>query len=69
MTRGSLFPEAYRSVPDAEVIEVLRSAMARGGRLPRLADLFLCGLCAEYLVDELRGAGFEVVRAPAKHGS
>jgi hypothetical protein len=42
----------------------LRAAIARAGRLPRSADLLICGLCAQYLVDELRGAGLEVVRRP-----
>jgi len=64
MCQGSLFPERQPSVPDEEVIETLRAAVARAGRLPRSADLLLCGLCAQYLVDELRDAGLEVVRRP-----
>lgn len=68
MTHGSLFPEAPRFVPDEEVIATLRRAIARSGRLPRSADMLLCGLCAEYLVDELRGAGLKVVRAPSGSG-
>jgi len=60
MSHGSLFPEAHDPVPDEEVIETLRGAMARSGRLPRLAEMFFCGLCAEYLVDELHGAGLSV---------
>lgn len=62
MTQGSLFHEPHPAVPDAEVIETLRAAIARAGRLPRSADLLLCGLCAEYLLDELRGAGLVFVR-------
>ncbi|HEY1410536.1 MAG TPA: hypothetical protein VGF36_00265, partial [Rhodopila sp.] len=67
--QGSLFPEPPRMVPDEEVVETLRAAIARAGRLPRSADLLLCGLCAEYLAGELRGAGLQVVRrAPAGFG-
>lgn len=69
MSHGSLFPEASDPVPDEEVIETLRRALARSGRLSRSAEMFLCGLCAEYLVDELHGAGLRVVRASAGHDS
>ncbi len=65
MVQGSLFPELQLTVPDEEVVETLRAAIARAGRLPRSADLLLCGLCAQYLVEELHGAGLEVVRARA----
>ena len=58
----NLFPEPPATVPDDEVAAVLRGAIAAAGRLPRAADMLLCGLCAEYLVEELRGAGFDVVR-------
>ncbi|MCW3476272.1 hypothetical protein [Limobrevibacterium gyesilva] len=68
MTHGSLFPEPQPIVPDEEVVETLRAAIARGGRLPRSADMLLCGVCAEYLVEALRGAGLEVVRAPVGRG-
>ena len=68
MTHGTLFPELPSTVSDAEVVETLRAAIARAGRLPRPADMLLCGLCAEYLVDELHGAGLEVVRTPVRHG-
>ena len=57
MTQGSLFPEPCHQIPDDEVVETLRAAIARAGRLPRSADMMLCGLCAEYLAGELRGAG------------
>lgn len=69
MIQGSLFPEPQAAVPDEELAETLRAAIARGGRLPRSADLLLCGVCAEYLVEELRGAGLEVVRRlPVDYG-
>jgi hypothetical protein len=45
-----------------EVVETLRIAIAGAGRLPRSADLLLCGLCAEYLVAELHNAGLSIVR-------
>lgn len=64
MLQGSLFPEPQPTLPDEEVVEMLRAAIARAGRLPRSADMLLCGLCAQYLVEELRGAGMEVVRRP-----
>ena len=62
MTQGSLFPEPRPTAPDDEVIEALQATLARAGRLPRSADLLLCGLCAQYLLDELRCAGLDVVR-------
>jgi hypothetical protein len=69
MSQGSLFVEPYPMVPDQEVIETLRIAIARAGRLPRSADLLLCSLCAEYLVDELQGAGLLFVRrVPVRYG-
>jgi hypothetical protein len=64
MIQGSLFPASQPAVADDEVIDALRTAIARGGSLPRSADLLLCGLCARYLADELRAAGLEVVRRP-----
>lgn len=63
MIQGNLFPEAPSTVSDDEVVETLRAAIACAGRLPRPADLLLCGLCAQYLLDELHGAGLNVVRA------
>ena len=68
MAQGSLFPEPLSTAPDDEVIEALQAALARAGRLPRSADLLLCGLCARYLLDELRGAGLDIVRTPARLG-
>ena len=62
MPQAALFPLPSVPVSDEELAETLRIAMARAGRLPRTADLFLCGLCADYLVAELHGAGFRVVR-------
>jgi hypothetical protein len=34
----------------------LRQSVANAGRLPRHADVFLVGVCAEYLVDGLYAA-------------
>lgn len=65
MVQGSLFPEPQPIVPDADVVETLRTAIAGAGRLPRSADLLLCGLCAEYLVAELHNAGLSIVRTQA----
>jgi hypothetical protein len=62
MAQASLFPDPQPSVSDAEVVETLRIAIAGAGRLPRSADLLLCGLCAEYLVAELHNAGLSIVR-------
>jgi hypothetical protein len=62
MIQGNLLPEPQSTVPDEEVIETLQAAIARAGRLPRSADLLLCGLSAQYLLDELHGAGLSVVR-------
>jgi hypothetical protein len=63
MLQGNLFPEPPSTVPDDEVVETLRAAIACAGRLPRSADLLLCGLCAQYLLEELHGAGLHVARA------
>jgi hypothetical protein len=62
-SQATCFLEPQPTVPDEEVIETLRAAIARAGRLPRSADLLLCGLCARYLVEEMHGAGLDVVRA------
>jgi hypothetical protein len=61
----SFFPDTWPTLSDEEIAAVLREAIARGRRLPRSADLYLAGVCAEHLVDELRSAGLEVVRCPA----
>lgn len=63
MIQGSLFSDLRLRVPEEAVIEILRIAMRRAGRLPRSADLFLCGLCAQYLVDELPGSRLAIMRA------
>jgi len=63
MKQGSLFPDARPTVTDQELVVVFRRAIASGGRLSRLADLYLNAVCAEHLVHELRVAGMEVVRA------
>jgi hypothetical protein len=68
MEQGSFFPGSRPTVTDDELVAVFRSAIARGGRLSRMADLHLNAVCAEHLVHELRVAGLEVVRAaPERH--
>lgn len=62
MVQGSLFFEPRPTVSDEELVETFRAVIARAGRLPRTADLLLCSLCAQYLVDELHDAGLDVVR-------
>ena len=66
MEQRSLFPDVRRDATDAEVVEALKITLARGGRLPRLAELYLASIGAEYLVDELRGAGLEFVRRDSR---
>lgn len=63
MEQATLFPDPRPTVPDEELVAVFRGAILRGGRLSRLADLYLNTVCAEHLVHELRVAGLEVVRA------
>jgi hypothetical protein len=43
---------------------VLRGAISQAGRLSRTAELYLSGVSAEHLMEELRGAGLMVVRIP-----
>jgi hypothetical protein len=64
-----LFPDPRPPVTDDEVVAAFRIAIERGGRLPRLAELYLSTVCAEHLIDELRGAGLDVVRASPGHSS
>ena len=64
MEQRSLFPETYETLSDEDIAAVLRQAIVRGRRLSRSADLYLAGVCAEHLVDELRTAGLDVVRRP-----
>jgi hypothetical protein len=67
MEQGSLFPDPRPTLTDDELVTVFRCAILRGGRLSRMADLYLNSVCAEHLVHELRVAGLEVVRiAPAR---
>jgi hypothetical protein len=63
MEQGSLFPDPRPTVTDEKLVSVFRGAISRGGRLSRMADLYLNAVCAEHLVHELRVAGLEVVRA------
>ena len=57
-----LFVPPHKELSDNEIAEVLRQSIANAGRLPRHADVFLAGVCAEHLVDGLRTAGLLVVR-------
>ena len=57
-----LFVQPHEELSDEEVAGVLRQSIANAGRLPRNADVFLAGICAEHLVDGLRAAGLLVVR-------
>jgi hypothetical protein len=52
----------HEELSDQEIAEVLRQSIADAGRLPRRANVFLAGVCAEHLVDGLRAAGLLVVR-------
>jgi hypothetical protein len=63
MEQASFFPDPRPTVTDEELAAVFRGAISRGGRLSRMADLYLNTVCAEHLVHELRVAGMEVVRA------
>jgi hypothetical protein len=62
MEQHDLFPETTRSASDEEVVAAFRIAVSRGGRLPRLAELYLATVCAEHLVEELHAAVLAVVR-------
>jgi hypothetical protein len=57
-----LFVPPHEELSDDEIAKVLRQSIANAGRLPRHAEVFLAGICAEHLVDELRTAGLLVVR-------
>jgi hypothetical protein len=62
MEQGNFLFDPRPPVTDQEVIAAIRTAISNGGRLSRMADLYLCTVCAEHLVEELRVAGLEVVR-------
>jgi hypothetical protein len=57
-----LFETPHDELSDEEIAAVLRQSIASGGRLPRHADVFLAGICAEHLVDGPRAAGLVVTR-------
>ena len=65
MEQDSLFPDLPAHLTDEETTAVLHAAIARGIRWSRAADLYLSGICANYLVHELRLAGLAVVKIPA----
>ena len=52
-----LFVRPHQELSDKEIAEVLRQSIAIAGRLPRHAAVFLAGICAEHLVDELSHGG------------
>ena len=60
--RSMLFEMPYDELTDQEIAAVLRQSIASAGRLPRHADVYLAGVCAEHLVDGLRAAGLLVIR-------
>ena len=62
-----LFSPPHEELQDEEIAEVLRQSIANAGRLPRHADVYLAGICAEHLVDGLRTAGLLVVRPVEWH--
>lgn len=64
MRQPYLFPDPRPEVTDEEVVDAFRIAVQRGGKLPRLAELYLSTICAEHLVEELRQQGLDVVRRP-----
>ena len=57
-----LFETPHEELTDEEGVAVLRQSMASAGRLPRHAEVWLAGICAEHLVDGLRAAGLIVAR-------
>jgi hypothetical protein len=63
---ASLFADQRQDATNEEVVAAFRVAIQGGGRLPRLADLYLSTVCAKHLVDELRGTGLDVVRRPKR---
>jgi hypothetical protein len=65
MIQDNLCREPHPLVPDETVVETLRTAITRAARLPRSADRLLCSLGAEYLLEELHGAGLASVHPVA----
>ena len=51
--RPMLFETPHEELSDDEIMAVLRQSIASAGRPPRHVDVFLAGICAEHLVDEL----------------
>jgi hypothetical protein len=57
-----LFDPPLEELSEEEIAAILRQAIQGAGRLPRSADVYLAGICAEHLVEGLRAAGVLVVR-------
>jgi hypothetical protein len=68
MEQPALFPDPRPAMTDEEVAAVLRVAISHAARLSRTAKLYVSGVSAEHLMEELRGAGLMVVRIPL-HGA
>jgi hypothetical protein len=65
-----LFRTPQREISDMELATLLRDAIAAGASgLPRHADTFLAGLCADHLVNRMREAGLVVVKADDQRGA
>jgi hypothetical protein len=60
-------PPQLETVPEEELAAVLAAAIrdGKGGTMTRVAELFLAGVSADFLVDRLALAGFLVVRRPS----
>ena len=57
-------PKSLEPISEEELAAILTVAIrdGRGGRMTREAALFLAGVCAEYLVEQMGLAGLTVVR-------
>jgi hypothetical protein len=66
MEQDSLFPGLPSPLTDKEIATVLWAAIGRCIRRSREADLYLAGIWARHLANELRLVGLVVVRPPAQ---
>jgi hypothetical protein len=57
-------PKSLKPIPDDELAAILTAAIrdGRGGRMTREAALFLAGVCAEHLVEQIGLTNLTVVR-------